>query len=53
MGESVGYTMGGGRRNDRLLCWPLACAGVTLYLLYTAHQIDVWDSRLDACLAGL
>jgi len=32
---------------------PLACAGVTLYLLYTAHQIDVWDSRLDACLAGL
>jgi hypothetical protein len=32
---------------------PLACAGVTLYLVYTAYQIDVWDSRLDACLAGL
>ena len=32
---------------------PLACAGVTLYLLYTSHQIDVWDSRVDACLAGI
>jgi len=32
---------------------PLACAGVTLYLLYTSHQIDVWDSRLNACIAGL
>jgi hypothetical protein len=31
----------------------LACAGATLYLLYTAHQIDVWDGRLDACIAGL
>ncbi len=31
----------------------LACAGVTLYLLYTSHQIDVWDSRVDACIAGI
>ena len=31
----------------------LACAGVTLYLLYTSHQIDVWDARVDACLAGI
>ena len=31
----------------------LACAGVTLFLLYTSHQIDVWDSRVDACLAGI
>jgi len=32
---------------------PLACAGVTLYLVYTSYQIDVWDSRLTACIAGL
>jgi hypothetical protein len=31
----------------------LACASATIYFLYTAHQIDVWDGRLDACIAGL
>jgi hypothetical protein len=38
----------------------LACLGGLLpcllaagYLAYTAHQIDVWDSRVDDCIAGI
>jgi hypothetical protein len=31
----------------------LACAVVGIAFLYTAHQIDVWDARLTACLAAL
>lgn len=35
------------------LAGPLSCAGATIAVLYTSYQIDVWDSRLTACLAAL
>lgn len=35
------------------LSGPWSCAGAVIALLYTSYQIDVWDGRLDACIAGL
>jgi len=35
------------------LAGPLACAGAVIAVVYTSYQIDVWDSRLTACLAAL
>lgn len=35
------------------LAGPWSCLGAGIAILYTAHQIDVWNSRLDACLAAI
>lgn len=35
------------------LAGPWPCLGAVGAVLYTSYQIDVWDGRVDRCLAGL